>query len=163
MRVTKFAVVGVLAAIGAAACSSGPQTPDEFRVVRKAPLTVPPEYNLRPPAPGESRPQELAPDAEARIAVFGRDIGASASAGEQALVAAAGGSAVDSRVRATVDYETSQTLKKSRGFADKVLSFGKDEAATAEQIAADALAVEEVTGGDPVVIRRRSSGKLPGL
>ena len=46
-----------------AGCSSngsggGSNAPDEFRVVRKAPLTIPPDYNLRPPAPGEARPQE---------------------------------------------------------------------------------------------------------
>ena len=27
-------------------------TPDEFRVVTKAPLTLPPDFSLRPPAPG---------------------------------------------------------------------------------------------------------------
>ena len=37
--------------------------PDEFRVVTKAPLVVPPDYALRPPAPGEPRPQELQPKA----------------------------------------------------------------------------------------------------
>ena len=33
-----------------------PVTPDEFRVVSRAPLVVPPDYALRPPAPGEPFP-----------------------------------------------------------------------------------------------------------
>ena len=44
-------------------------------MVRKAPLTVPPEYNLRPPTPGSSRPQELSTESQARVAVFGLDVG----------------------------------------------------------------------------------------
>ncbi|MEO1407343.1 MAG: DUF3035 domain-containing protein, partial [Pseudomonadota bacterium] len=46
------------------ACSSGGNgrragTPDEFRVVKKAPLTVPPEYSLRPPQAGTAVPAEV--------------------------------------------------------------------------------------------------------
>lgn len=145
------------------ACSSGPRTPDEFRVVRKAPLTVPPEYNLRPPAPGEAIPQELSPDAERQMSVFGRDLGASASAGERALVEAAGAAATDRSVRAAVDFESSQSLKKNESFADAVLNYGADGGETAEQAAAEQAAAEEVTGGGDVMIRRRTSTKLPGL
>ena len=47
-------------------------TPDEFRVVTKAPLVVPPDYALRPPAPGEPRPQELQPESAARTALLGQ-------------------------------------------------------------------------------------------
>lgn len=35
-----------------------PTSPDEFAVESRAPLTVPPDFNLRPPEPGASRPQE---------------------------------------------------------------------------------------------------------
>jgi len=46
-------------------------TPDEFMTVSTAPLTVPPEYGLRPPAPGQPRPQELAPESAARQILLG--------------------------------------------------------------------------------------------
>ena len=35
-----------------------PTMPDEFAVESRAPLTVPPDFNLRPPEPGAARPQE---------------------------------------------------------------------------------------------------------
>lgn len=35
-----------------------PTSPDEFAVESRAPLTMPPDYNLRPPEPGAARPQE---------------------------------------------------------------------------------------------------------
>ena len=34
----------------------GKRQPDEFQVVRRAPLILPPDYSLRPPAPGEPGP-----------------------------------------------------------------------------------------------------------
>jgi hypothetical protein len=33
--------------------------PDEFAVESRAPLTIPPEFDLRPPQPGAPRPQEV--------------------------------------------------------------------------------------------------------
>ncbi len=154
-----------------AACSSGPTTPDEFRVVRKAPLTVPPEFGLRPPAPGQSRPQELATDVQARMAVFGTDLGTEASAGERQLVRQFGGEATDRTIRAAVDYDTAQIIRKNRSFADAILNFGRstaadplvDAAAEAERLRSEQEALAEVTGGGTVLIRRKNSGKLPGL
>jgi hypothetical protein len=35
-----------------------PTMPDEFAVESRAPLTIPPDFNLRPPEPGAPRPQE---------------------------------------------------------------------------------------------------------
>jgi hypothetical protein len=170
-RIETLGVAVVLSALAAAACSSGPRTPDEFRVVRKAPLTVPPEYNLRPPTPGSARPQELAPDQQARVAVFGADLGADASEGEKAFIAAAGADATDRSVRAQVDFDSAQILRKNRGFADAILNFGRsgpnepviDAAAEAERLKAEEESLKEVTGGGTVLIRRKNTSKLPGL
>ncbi|NNG06084.1 MAG: DUF3035 domain-containing protein, partial [Inquilinus sp.] len=41
------------------------KTPDEFAVVARAPLTLPPSFDLPPPAPGAPRPQEGTADAQA--------------------------------------------------------------------------------------------------
>src|SRR3546814_8005136 len=45
------------------------QSPDEFRVVSRAPLTLPPDYNLRPPEPGAPRPQVGSASQQAERAV----------------------------------------------------------------------------------------------
>src|SRR5579862_8668412 len=41
-------------------------SPDEFAVESRAPLTIPPDFDLRPPQPGAARPQEKTAAARAR-------------------------------------------------------------------------------------------------
>src|SRR5438477_12205230 len=43
--------------------------PDEFAVESRAPLTIPPDFELRPPSPGAPRPQETAPNQQAKQAI----------------------------------------------------------------------------------------------
>jgi hypothetical protein len=43
-----------------------PTSPDEFAVESRAPLTIPPDFALRPPAPGAARPQETSMADKAR-------------------------------------------------------------------------------------------------
>jgi len=47
--------------------------PDEFSVVTRAPLAVPPDYALRPPRPGAGRPMEMSTRDNARQTIFGAD------------------------------------------------------------------------------------------
>ncbi len=58
-------IVGLAGAASLSACSDVKQMigldqtiPDEFAVELRAPLTIPPDFNLRPPEPGAPRPQE---------------------------------------------------------------------------------------------------------
>ena len=46
--------------------------PDEFQVVARAPLALPPNYDLRPPAPGAERPQEQSATDAAAERILGR-------------------------------------------------------------------------------------------
>lgn len=48
----------------------GKNPPDEFAVVKRPPLIVPPEFELAPPDPGEPTPQDLASAAETLRALF---------------------------------------------------------------------------------------------
>ncbi len=181
--VATFAVLGA-ATLGAglAGCQSASKalgmskvTPDEFRVVTKAPLVLPPDFSLRPPAPGQPRAAELAPDSAARAQLQGQAAAADRSQGENILVARAGGGSADPLIRFVVDDENGDIAHKDKGFADRVMFWRKDkpaggDAATAGQSApvVDAEAEEQrlkaLTGGKAVVISRGKGGiKLPGL
>ncbi len=188
LRVAPLALIA-LATAGLAACNTASQalgvskvTPDEFRVVSKAPLVVPPDYALRPPAPGEPRPQELQPESAARQALLGQRQQQTRSAGESALVTRAGGDRADPLVRYVVDDEFGDIAHKEKSFADRVLFWRKDNPATqvnpaaaaaaeagAEpapvDAAAEAARLAGATGGQPVIIARERRGglKLPGL
>lgn len=160
----------VTAAAVASGCSSlqrslgaGKVTPDEFRVVTTAPLTLPPEYSLRPPRPGEPRPQELEPSAEARSALFGQDVGAAASQGERALVNSAGAGAVDPNIRDTVDYEGQGIVRRNEDFSNRVNEYGREGATVSDaRRLEEEEAIRRATGGGDVVIRRQGGVKLPG-
>ncbi|UAK24889.1 DUF3035 domain-containing protein [Sphingomonas nostoxanthinifaciens] len=65
--------------------------PDEFAVGRQAPLTVPPDFALAPPRPGQPRPQEADSSTQALSALFGGS--QPVSQGEAALINDAGGAA----------------------------------------------------------------------
>ncbi len=56
--------------------------PDEFAVESRAPLTIPPEFNLRPPQPGAPRPQEATAADKARKVI---DTAGPGEPGKQAL------------------------------------------------------------------------------
>ena len=70
--------------------------PDEFVVTTRAPLSVPPDFSLRPPQPGAPRPQEMTPTRGAEAALVPQTAlapaggGGADSPGQEALVAAAG-------------------------------------------------------------------------
>ena len=151
-------------------------TPDEFRVVTKAPLVIPPEYALRPPAPGEPRPQELQPESAARAALAGQAAAASRSDGERLLVARSGAEKADPLIRYVVDDEFGDIAHKDKSFADAVMFWRKDAPArpvastgAATEAPVDAAAEEarlkELTGGKTIIITREKGSwvKLPGL
>src|SRR3954452_18416799 len=118
----------LMATAGIAGCQSTKKalgmskvTPDEFRVVTKAPLVVPPDYALRPPAPGQPRPQELQPESAARTALVGAREAEVRSDGEKLLVAKAGAEKADPLIRYVVDDEFGNIAHKEKSFADRVM------------------------------------------
>lgn len=68
--VSAVCLAGVLALSGCTGLKQSiglePTMPDEFEVVSRAPLTIPPDFDLRPPKPGVPRPQEVSADKLAR-------------------------------------------------------------------------------------------------
>jgi Protein of unknown function (DUF3035) len=86
----------------------GKSPPDEFKIVSRAPLTVPDEFTLPAPVPGKSRPQELQPEQDAQAALFGAPLGGDAeqvSPGEQSVVMTAQVEDEVADIRDTVDQE----------------------------------------------------------
>jgi hypothetical protein len=181
MRFNRVIIASALfAAAGLAGCQSTKSalgmtkvTPDEFRVVSKAPLVVPPDYGLRPPAPGEPRPQELQPESAARTAILGAREAQVRSDGEKMLVAKAGAEKADPLIRYVVDDEFGDIAHKEKNFADRVMFWhgsaktpdvGQDTAAPVDAAAEDAR-IKALTGDKAVVIQRDENRhlKLPGL
>lgn len=152
-------------------------TPDEFRVVSMAPLSVPPEYGLRPPAPGQPRPAELAPESAARQILLSQRQAITRSAGEQALVNAAGAAQADPLARYVVDDEFGDLAHKEQNWADRILFWRSNDPSTqaASQVrnaegvmtidpAREAERLQALTGGQAILIERGGGGvKLPGL
>lgn len=161
------------------ALGMGKITPDEFRVVTKAPLILPPDYSLRPPAPGEPRPQELQPESAARQALLGQRDSEVRSEGERLLAEKAGADKADPLIRYVVDDDFGSLAHKDKGFADWVMFWRKGQPATEPGLpatsgsdapapvdaAAETARIHSLTGDKPVIIARKSSTKikLPGL
>lgn len=110
--------------------------PDEFAVVKRAPLEMPPSYYLRPPAPGAPRPQEQTTDVQARQTVFGeaqqeqpaeqQAAADGTTSSESLLLQQAGTGIADPSIRSKVDEETAEMKDYNRPVAEKLLGIGDD-------------------------------------
>ena len=107
------------------------QAPDEFAVVTKAPLIIPPNFNLRPPAPGAPPLNQEEPTDSAQAALFnGADpatiaagMGNNVSLGERMLLANAGAQNTDPGIRAELDADSRNSAAAAdQSFTDRVLN-----------------------------------------
>ena len=108
--------------------------PDEFLVTTRAPLSLPPDYNLRPPRPGAPRPQEQSERRQAEEILvpqtaLGPSTAGAASAGQSALLQQTGANA-PADIRRRVDQEA-RLDKADDGFIDQLLYWRKGDARTA--------------------------------
>ncbi len=107
--------------------------PDEFAVVSRAPLAIPPDYSLRPPQPGAAPSQEVAAQDRAKEAIFRAGpqqatLPAAAGArspGEGAFLQAAGAPKADPEIREHVADDTALNPGSQRGFVEKLLFWQK--------------------------------------
>ncbi len=158
-------LVGCLAATTACVSRNqnyavNPNSPDEFRVVTKPPLTIPPEFNLRPPETGTTQPSEVVQATETRGRIFGTEnFAIGASAAERALVVAAGANAVSPYIRSIVDYQEAGVIRRSDRLTDRIIQWWGSEAQLKE------ASQDSATAGGQVEINRadkRKRLKLPG-
>ncbi len=153
-------------------------TPDEFKIVNRAPLSLPPDYALRPPQPGASRPQEQTVPEQARQVLIGSSgtparpaAPPGASAGEAALLAKAGATRADPRIREMVDRDSVAVAEADRTFLDRIVFWKKpdppgtvvDPQAEAQRLRENQALGRPVTDGDTPIIRRRKKGALEGI
>lgn len=149
--------------------------PDEFQVTTRAPLSMPPDFALRPPRAG--RPQGPDPSAQARGLIAAAPVpSTAASPGEAALLreaSAASAAPVTPDIREVLDRETQALARSDASFTNRVLGFGSppapvgvpvDAEAEARRIRENAALGRDVSEGDtPVVQPDRSFwGRLFG-
>jgi len=110
------------------AAGTGKESPDEFAVVTKAPLVIPPDFNLKPPAPGAEATNQVAPTQAAQSALFNSDpatVAASLpptmSAGERYLLAYAHAQEADPAIRQQIASDASGMRGSDDSFTDSVL------------------------------------------
>jgi hypothetical protein len=173
----------VLAALAMAACSNAsrtlgldPEPPDEFTVVSKAPLTIPPDFNLRPPQPGAPRPQEQNPTTRAQAALVGDSQaapGAARTPGEVALLQVARAQDADPDIRRVLNEETTQLAEREGGFVDRLLDRVRPDDDDAEVVnpteeerrlrQQDSAANTGASEQETPIIRRKSRSILSGV
>lgn len=178
-------VAAVLAAVALAGCGSDTartfgftrDPPDEFVSTRRAPLSLPPDYALRPPTPGAPRPQELSAREGGEAALLGVTAVASAPAavspGEEAFLRSAGPAPqVPSEVlRRRVDEETRRLDQADRSLSDRLIFWrdppppgvAVDARAESQRLRTNAALGQSPSTGDTPIIQRRRRGLLEGI
>ncbi|NNE82894.1 MAG: DUF3035 domain-containing protein [Alphaproteobacteria bacterium] len=157
--------------------------PDEFAVVKRAPLSQPPDFKLRPPRPGAERPGVATPREQAREAIFRGDQAdatqirregpsttaapqeavSQRSSGESAFLARAGADNIDPDIRSKVDREASLLADADVNFVQKLLNFKPDNdevvdaAAEARRLRENQALGRPATEGDTPLIERKTN------
>jgi hypothetical protein len=107
------------------------KSPDEFAVTTKAPLVIPPDFNLRPPMPGAPPTNTLDPSSNAELALFSNADPQTVAAGmrgnytngEKMLLANAKVQRADPAIRARLNTDQRAAVQNAdRSFTDKLLS-----------------------------------------
>ena len=98
--------------------------PDEFSVTTRAPLSMPPQFTLRPPRPGAPRPQEQTDREQAELALapegaLGNASPPGVTPGQEALLQAAG-PAAPADIRREIDQDQ-QLDRPQQSFTDRML------------------------------------------
>ncbi|MEO1658355.1 MAG: DUF3035 domain-containing protein [Pseudomonadota bacterium] len=161
-----------------AACVGGSttkRTPDEFAVITKPPLTVPPDYALRPPRPGELRPQTLSSAERTQQLLLGDRSSEPPSDGELQLIQSVGALSVDPSIRDLLNAENGSIASKNASLANRILFWrvvdGEVDDSEARLNAPDREAwfaqrqrsIESAIGEDAEVVIAKDPGGVLGL
>lgn len=104
------------------------EPPDEFAVVTKSPLVIPPDFNLRPPKPGAAPTNQTSPTQAAQSALYADDPAAAAAAlpgnysqEERILLASSGGANADHTIRKQIASDAKSMEATDDSFTDALL------------------------------------------
>jgi len=116
------------------AFSSDKTAPDEFAVFSRPPLSLPPQYKLRPPQPGATVRRGDLTSAIAKRAILSQAVKTSiqqpppkGSPGIIALLRNTGGLTATSDIRATINEESSILSNQDQRFVDKLIFWVDDK------------------------------------
>jgi hypothetical protein len=153
--------------------------PDEFAVVTRAPLAIPPDYGLRPPTPGVQRPQERTTANEAQNILLQKaggkttdaTEGATLSRGEIALLGKAGAQNADPSIRDKVARESAVLAESDEKFLAKLIFWQEkeppgvvvDPASESRRLRENSALGDTPVKGTTPVIKRKQKGFLEGL
>lgn len=148
--------------------------PDEYTVTTQPPLSMPPDFALRPPRPGAPRPQtksERMAAAEALDPQIALENNAPTglSPGQQALVAQAGPPA-PANIAAQVDSHAAAS-QPSKGFIDRLMFWQPsrqpgdvvDAQGEADRLRKDAALGQSPATGPTPIVKSKKKGLLEGL
>lgn len=186
-RAVRAAILAAVATLALSGCTDARRAlgfeksaPDEFQVVERAPLSMPPDFSLRPPSPGAVRPQEGNTRDQARAALLGNPRGPltqitapGRSTGDVSLLKKAGADMAQPGIRVLVNKETQSIAEENKSFTDKLVFWRKPDApGTGEQLDANKEAQRlrenqalgrSVGDGETPRIARRRKGMLEGI
>ncbi|MFX4219972.1 MAG: DUF3035 domain-containing protein [Thalassobaculum sp.] len=183
-RIVPATVLAVILAVGLGGCGQlrdalgqTKDPPDEFQVVARAPLALPPNYDLRPPRPGAPRPQERSTTDAAAERILGRAArGSTSTSGAPGAVPAApvivnsigearfrkqlGLDQAEPGIRETVDVETADYVYETQYPIDRLL-FWKDDPAPG--VLLDATKEQQRLQENAALGRKPNEGELPTI
>jgi hypothetical protein len=159
------------------------QTPDEFKIINRAPLSLPPDYALHIPEPGSVRPQEQTIPQRAMSAITGTPVsataqtanasgtGPTATPGEQALAKQFGAERAMPDIRDVVARENSVLSAEDQTFLDSLMFWRSPEDRSpvvdapreAQRLRENAALGKSVDDGETPTIQKRKKGLLEGI
>ena len=96
--------------------------PDEFTILTKPPLIVPPEYNLSPPAEGEIRPNAQQPNRQLQSILFGQNKTDDFSSSEISLMTGSDVAEAIPNIKEVLDSEMRDVEEVSPNLESQVLN-----------------------------------------
>lgn len=104
--------------------------PDEFKVLKNAPLEIPANLTLPQPRPGAPRPQEIAVAEQAKETLFGDRAATAAqqiTQAESALLQQAGANQSQDDIRRLIDSEQGEVDTANQSVTQRLLGFGGED------------------------------------